>query len=57
MHFPVSSSVTNATVTLDTPNEYRTLHSITVNCTINPDSTADICEAMATANGQTLNGT
>ena len=49
--FPVSSSITNATATLDTPNEYRTLHSVTVTCTINPDSAANMCEVMATANG------
>ena len=55
--FPVSSSVINVTATLDTPNENRTLHSITVNCTINPDSTADWCEVMATANGHYLTGT
>ena len=52
----MSSSVTDATATLDTPNDYRTLHSITINCTINPDSTADMCEVTATANGLTLNG-
>ena len=28
-------------------------YSITVTCTINPDSTADTCEVIATANGQT----
>ena len=54
--FPVSSSVTNATATLDTPNDYRTLHTITVNCTINLDSAADMCEVTVTANGLTLNG-
>ena len=52
----MSSSVTDATATLDTPNNYRTLHSITVNCTINPDSTADMCEVTATANGLILKG-
>ena len=56
MHFPVSSSVTNATVTLDTPNENRTLHSITVNCTISLNSTADTCEVTASNDNQTLNG-
>ena len=54
MHiFPVSSSVTEATATLGTP---RTLYAITVTCTIHPDSTADQCVVMATANGQTLTG-
>ena len=53
----MAPSVTDATATLDTPNENRTLHSITVTCTINPDSTADRCEVIATANGQaTLTG-
>ena len=51
--FPVSSSVTEATATLGTANENRTLHSITVTCTIHPDSTADMCEVIATANSQT----
>ena len=50
--FPVSSSVTNATTTLDTPNKYRALHSVTVTCTINPDSAANMCEVIATADGQ-----
>ena len=50
----MAPSVTDATVTLDTPNEDRTLHSITVVCTINPDSDADMCEVMATANRQTI---
>ena len=57
MCLPVSSSVANATTTLDTPNENRTLHSITVTCTVNLDSTSDMCEVIATANGQmTLTG-
>ena len=57
MHvFPVAPSVTDATATLVTPNESRTLHSITVTCAIHPDSTADMCEVMATANGQTHTG-
>ena len=51
--FPVAPSVTDATATLDTLNENRTLHSITVTCTINPDSTADMCEVMTNANDQT----
>ena len=52
--FPVFPSVINATATLVTPNENRTLHSITVTCTINPDSTADMCEVRAIANDQTF---
>ena len=54
--FPVSSSVIEATATLGTSNENRTLYSIIVTCTINPDSTADMCEVMATANDQTRRG-
>ena len=45
--FPVSSSVTDATATLDTPNENRLLHSITVTCTIRSDSVVDHCVVMA----------
>ena len=42
----MSSSITNAMATLDAPNEYRTLYSITVNCTISPNSTDDTCEVI-----------
>ena len=53
----MAPSVTDATAILDTPNEDRTLHSITVTCTINPDSDADMCEVVTTINGQaTLTG-
>ena len=52
----MSSSVIDATAVLDTPNENRTLHSITVTCTIHPDSFADMCEVRATIIGQTLTG-
>ena len=48
--FPVSPSVIDTTTTLVAPNE---LYSITVTCTIHRDSTADLCEVIATANGQT----
>lgn len=54
--FPVSSSVIEATAALGTPNENKTLYSITVTCTIHPDSNADMCEVIVTANGQTLTG-
>ena len=54
--FPVSAPVNSTTAILDTPNENRTLHSITFTCTINPDSTADMCEVRATASGHTLTG-
>ena len=55
--FPVSSSVTDARVTLDTPNENKLLHSITVICIIQRDNAADLCEVRATTNGETLTGT
>ena len=49
----MSSSVTDA-VTLITPEDATNrTYSITVTCTINPDSDADMCKVMATANGQT----
>ena len=51
--FPVSSSVISTTATVNTPNDNRTLYSITVNCTIHSKSTADMCEVIATANNQT----
>ena len=55
--FVVSSSVSDAQVTTITPEDATNpTYSITVNCTINPDSTADMCEVMATANGQILTG-
>ena len=50
VYFPVSPSVIDTTTTLVAPNE---LYSITVTCTIHRDSTADMCEVIATANGQT----
>jgi len=34
------------------PNASNELHSITVNCTIHPDSTADQCVVMAMADGR-----
>ena len=34
-----------------TPNANNELHSITVTCTIHPDSTADQCVVMAMADG------
>ena len=48
----MSSSVTDATATLVTPNENRTEHSIAVTCSIHSDSTADQCVVMAMADGQ-----
>ena len=56
MHvFPVVPSVTDATAIPDTA-DMMLLHYITVTCTINPNSRADMCEVMATANNQTLTG-
>ena len=48
---PVAPSVTEAVATLVTPNEYRTEHSITVTCTVRPESDADVCVVMAMADG------
>ena len=59
MYFPVSSAVTNATVTMITPEDATNeTYSITVNCTIHPDSDADVdtCEVMAIDNGLTREG-
>ena len=55
-YFPVAPSVTDATVTLVTPDLMMFLHSITITCTIHPESHADMCEVRTTANGQTLIG-
>ena len=57
-YFPVSSSVTNATVTMITPeNDTNTTYSITITCTIHPDSDTDVCEVRAIGNnGQVLPG-
>ena len=49
---PVAPSVTKAVATLVTPNENRTEHSITVTCTVRPESDADICVVMAMADGR-----
>ena len=55
--FSVSSSVTDAQVIMITAEDaMNTTYSITVNCTIHPDSDADQCVVMATTNGQTLTG-
>ena len=54
--FSVSSSVTDAEVIMITPEDAtNTTYSITVTCTIHPDSDANMCE-VTTANGQTLTG-
>ena len=41
--------MTNAVAILNAPNATNELHSITVTCTIHPDSTADQCVVMAMA--------
>ena len=50
---PVAPSVTQAVATLITPNDSITEHSITVTCTVHPDSDADMCVVMAMAVGRT----
>ena len=44
--------MTNAVTTLNAPNATNEVHSITVTCTIHPDSTADQCVVMAMADGR-----
>ena len=39
-------------IVLSTPNATNELHSITVTCTIHPNSTADQCVVMAMADGR-----
>ena len=39
-------------IVLSTPNATNELHSITVTCTIHPDSTADQCVVMAMVDGK-----
>ena len=48
----MAPSVTEAVATLVTPNENRTEHSITVTCTVRPESDADVCVVMAMADGR-----
>ena len=52
----MSSSVVNATVTLNTPDQNRELYSITVTCTIHPNSVANTCVVMAVAGQETYSG-
>ena len=49
--FAVASSVSNAVAMLDTPDQYREMHSVTVTCIIHPESEAEFCEAMLTSSG------
>ena len=48
----LASSVTNAVIILTAPNATNEVHSITVTCTIHPNSTADQCVVMAMADGR-----
>ena len=50
---PVAPSVTEIVTTPVTPNNNRAEHSITVTCTVRPDSEADMCVVMAMAVGRT----
>ena len=52
--FPVASSVTDTQVTVSNPNVTSSAHSITVTCTIHPESNADVCVVMAVANNQVI---
>ena len=49
--FPVAPSVSNAVAMLDTPDEYREMHSVTVTCIIHPESEAEFCEVMLITSG------
>ena len=49
---PGVPSVNEAVAALVTPNENRTEHSITVTCTVCPESDADMCVVMAMADGR-----
>ena len=49
--FTVAPSITNLVVVLDTPNEYKDIHSISVTCIINLESEAKLCEVALTTPG------
>ena len=49
--FAVAPSVTDAVAVLDAPNQCRDVHSITVTCTIHPESEAELCEVVLIATG------
>ena len=49
--------MTNAVATLSAPNATNEIHSITVICTIHPNSTADQCVVMAMDDGGRENRT
>ena len=44
--FVVAPSVSNAVAMLDTPDEYREMHSVTITCIIHSKSEAEFCEVM-----------
>ena len=44
--FAVAPSVSNAVAVLNTLDEYREMHSVTVTCIIHPESEAEFCEVM-----------
>ena len=46
--------MTNTVVMLSAPNATNEVHSITVTCTIHPDSTADQCVVMAMDDGRVI---
>ena len=50
---PVAPSITEAVATLVTSNQNRAKYSITVICTVRPDSDADMCVVMTVAVGRT----
>ena len=59
VYFAVASSVTAAEIIPINPNIPSHTHSITVTCTIHPDSTADMCVVMAvpvSVSGDTITG-
>ena len=49
--FAVAASVIDAVAVLDTPSQYREMHSVTIKCTIHPESEAELCEAVLIASG------
>ena len=49
--FAVGASVIDAVAVLDTPSQYREMYSVTVTCTIHPESEAELCEAVLIASG------
>jgi len=53
----VSPSITDVEIELNTPNQYRDTHSITVTCVVYLQTKADLCEVtLITANDLTKNG-